>query len=339
MAANVESMAFFGATPWHGEGTKATEESRFNWEEFGTLAGIRWTAHKEPLVTVPQAQKAIDYAFGLDGSKDDCPSIEANTDQFAVVRDTDKRILGTVGPRYRICQNDEALSWFDPWLQTQTLSMHTGGSLNEGSKVWVLAQVVQDTIMEVASGDEIAKFVLFSNSFDGTTAIRVGFTPIRVVCANTLAMAHSAKVSKLLRVRHSSQTGINLDRIREIMDTANQEFTATAEQFRFLASRHVNRSDLRKYVKILLDVDMEKPEDKLPTRTVNLIGDVVKLMDDPKQTIRSISGTWWAAYNAFNQHLNYEYGRSVGGRLNNLWYGQNAEANNRALELAVEMAA
>ena len=120
------------------------------------------------------------------------------------------------------------------------------------------------------------KFILLSNSHDGTTAIRVGYTPIRVVCVNTLAFAHSHKESNLLRIRHTKSAQTNLDNVRDIMDNINAQFEATAEQFRFLASRDFNQADVRKYVKVLLNVD-KTPDDDLKTRTKNVIDDILRI--------------------------------------------------------------
>jgi hypothetical protein len=56
-----------------------------------------------------------------------------------------------------------------------------------------------------------------SHSQDGNLAVR-GFTPVRVVCANILAMAHGADVSRLLRVKHTRDVHENLGNIREVIE-------------------------------------------------------------------------------------------------------------------------
>ena len=88
--------------------------------------------------------------------------------------------------------------------------------------------------------DEIAKFALLSNGHDGKLAVHFGFTPIRVVCANTESMARSSKASKLIRIRHHRFVKNNVEKLRDIMNLADQEFEATAEQYRFLASKQIN---------------------------------------------------------------------------------------------------
>ena len=338
MPAVVETMFYVGQTPWHGEGTKIDSTKKLNISEGIINAGLDWDVSLEPLVTVKRAQAAVDYTHGELEKNYDLPTVEADVDSRAVIRNTDNSILGVVGPQYTPLQNLQAFNWFQPFLDAETCSLHTAGSLYNGKKVWVLAELNNDP-MEIVKGDEISKFILLSNSHDGSTAVRVGFTPIRVVCANTLAMAHHNSSSKLLRIRHSSQLYKNLNEVREIMNLANQEFETTAEKYKWLATRKINGADLVKYVKILLDVDPNKVNDDLPTRTVNNITRIIDLcLNGMGNKNTPAAGTYWAAYNGISEYLNHKQGRNTSNRLNNLWFGTNLAKNKQALDLAIEMA-
>jgi phage/plasmid-like protein (TIGR03299 family) len=312
MPANVETMFYTGATPWHGLGEKL--ESAPTISEAIEASGLNWEVGTKDLVT-------------KDGY--DVPA-------RATYRKSDNSILGVVGPRYVPLQNKSAFEWFQPFVDAGECSLHTGGSLSNGQKVWVLAQLNRDP-SEIVSGDEVQKFILLSNSHDGTTAIRVGYTPIRVVCVNTLAFAHSHKESNLLRIRHTRSSKTALDNVRDIMDNINAQFEATAEQYRFLASRDFNQADVQKYVKVLLGVDKKAPED-IKTRTQNILTEILATIEGPKQSMPGVRGTWWAAYNGFNEYLNYTKGRNTNNRLESLWFGQNGTDNNKALQLATEFA-
>ena len=312
MPANVETMFYTGATPWHGLGEKL--ESAPTISEAIEDSGLNWEVGTKDLVT-------------KDGY--DVPA-------RATYRKSDNSILGVVGPRYVPLQNKSAFEWFQPFVDAGECSLHTGGSLSNGQKVWVLAQLNRDP-SEIVSGDEVQKFILLSNSHDGTTAIRVGYTPIRVVCVNTLAFAHSHKESNLLRIRHTRSSKTALDNVRDIMDNINAQFEATAEQYRFLASRDFNQADVQKYVKVLLGVDKKAPED-IKTRTQNILTEILATIEGPKQSMPGVRGTWWAAYNGFNEYLNYTKGRNTNNRLESLWFGQNGTDNNKALQLATEFA-
>lgn len=316
MPANVETMMYHGKLPWHGLGTNITEEQTYDIDAAIVAAGLDWTAEKVDLVTA-----------------DDNSKVPA----FGVRRATDRRILGVVGPRYQILQNRDAFGWFKPFLDAREASLHTAGSLNEGSRVWVLSKVNRDPIV-VAQGDEVEKYILLSHSHDGTLSVRVGFTPVRVVCVNTLAMAHNATASKLIRVRHSKSIKTNLDNIRDVMNVANQEFEASAEQYRLLANRQINQNDLVKYVKKVLNITEENGE--LSVRNKNIIESVLEKCEyGMGNNNPAVSGTWWTAYNGITEYLTYERGRNNSTRLNSLWFGSNGVTNKNALELAVSLSA
>ena len=314
MSHAVEQMMFVGKTPWHGLGNVLEDNPTIS--DAMVAAGLDWEVGLKDLVTA-----------------DDNIPVNAR----ATYRKSDNSILGVVGPRYTPLQNKDAFDWFQPFIDANECSLHTAGSLHSGRKVWVLAQLNRDN-STIVKNDEVCKFALLSNSHDGTNTIRVGFTPIRVVCANTMAMAHSkTSGSKLIRIRHTRSSKINLDNVRNIMNNVNADFEATAEQFRFLASKSFNQKDVTKFVKVMLEVD-KTLDDDLKTRTKNTIDEIMALIEGPEQSMSGVKGTWWAAYNGYNSYLNYNYGRSADNRLDSLWFGVNANDNVKALKTATEFA-
>jgi len=312
MPAAVEQMMFVGATPWHGLGNKV--DADIGVEDAIVAAGLDWEVGLKDLQTV-----------------DGVP-----VSHRATYRKTDGSILGVVGPRYTPLQNKDSFDWFQPFIDAGECGIHTAGSLHSGQKVWVLAQLNRDS-SEIVPGDDVSKFILLSNSHDGTTAIRVGYTPIRVVCVNTLAMAHNNKNSQLIRIRHTRSSKNNLEQVRDIMDNINAQFEATAEQFRFLASKNFNQADIRRYVKTMLGIEGTVDGD-IKTRTRNIMDEILALVEGPKQSATNVRGTWWAAYNGYNEYLNYNKGRTEDNRLDSLWFGANANDNIKALEKAMEFA-
>lgn len=103
----------------------------------------------------------------------------------ANVRDNDDSVLGIVTDRYKLVQNSEAFAFTDALLG-ESVRYETAGSLQNGRRTWMLARLPHQYII---SGDEITPYLVFMNSHDGTGAIKVAMTPIRVVCQNTLNMA------------------------------------------------------------------------------------------------------------------------------------------------------
>lgn len=224
MAHEVESMFSVLKTPWHGLGTIVNEAP--NSAEAMRLAGLDWNVELVKL-------------FAANG-------IEV-PEMRGAQRSTDGRVLGIMTDAYKPLQNSEAFSFFDPFVEAGEASYETAGSLREGERVWVLAKLQRDPSV-IVKGDEVEKFVLLSNGHDGIMSVRVGFTPIRVVCANTLRLAHDASASNLIRVRHTARVSDNVTALREIMDMANASFEASADQYRALAKKEINAADLKSYV-------------------------------------------------------------------------------------------
>jgi phage/plasmid-like protein (TIGR03299 family) len=307
-------MAFFGALPWHRLGTALEEADLYDWPSASKKAGLDWEVELVPLVTA---------------------DTQAQVTHRAVRRTSDARVLGVVGPRYAALQNKDAFAWFQPFLDAREAALHTAGSLREGSRIWVLAKLNRDPLV-IAEGDEVEKFLLLSHGHDGSLAVRCGFTPVRVVCANTLSMAHGSDASKLIRIKHTRDVLENLANVREIMDLANAEFEVTAEQYHRLARKSINQTDLRKYVRRVLKIEDEQ---EASSRLKNLMGEIVGLAEAGRgNTLPSVRGTLWTAYNGVSEWLTYNRGRSNDNRLNSLWFGDSARANRHALAVALDMA-
>jgi phage/plasmid-like protein (TIGR03299 family) len=317
MAHQIETMFSVKETPWHGLGEVIQDAPSV--ESGIKLAGLDWAVETQPL-------------FVADGRE---------VTHRAVVRTSDESILGVVGPKWKPLQNADAFAWFQPFLDAGTAKLTTAGSLCAGRRVWVLAEIGNP--LTVVKGDEVRRFVLLSNSHDGTQSVRVGFTPIRVVCANTLAMAESKGAgSKLLRLRHTKGLKDVMAHVRDVMALANSEFEATANQYKRLAtSKVVKRDDLRDYVKrVLLLTDDPKKPGELSKKSADTFAAVLEAFDSGKGTdIKKVRGTWWNAYNAVTEFLSYSRGKTADGRLDSLWFGEGFKINEDALDVALEMAA
>jgi phage/plasmid-like protein (TIGR03299 family) len=327
MAHEIENMMYVGETPWHGLG-KAMIQPPKDVQEALEMGGLDWNVNSVPL-----------FAHLSEGLHVQAPS-------NAIVRDSDNSILGVVGPNYQPVNNAEAFRFFDPAIENGFVDIETAGSLRAGKRVWMLAKI-RDSTHDVVFGDPVSAYFLISNSHDGTLAVRVGFTSIRVVCQNTLSLAHHEGKGKLIQVRHTKNVKTALDKMQEIVDWQRNTFAATVDQFKFLASVGCNELTLRKYVETVFEKDMEtdssdsEVEGEEENKSLDKLMDkIYPLFTDGKGNSNpKVSGTLWAAYNAVTEYQTWNRGRSTDNRLNSLWFGLNKKTNERAFDVAMSMAA
>ena len=162
MSANVETMFYVREKPWHGLGTMVQEAPTS--AEALKLAGLDWTVEARDM--------------WLNGGYEPIPGYKAN------VRSSDNKVLGVVSNKYRIVQNADAFAFTDALIGGD-VRYETAGSLLDGKKIWLLAKLPDSEIC----GDKTEPYVCFSNTHDGSGAVRVCMTPVRVVCNNTLNLA------------------------------------------------------------------------------------------------------------------------------------------------------
>lgn len=305
-------------TPWHGLGKQLHNPPTT--KEAIIAAGLNWR--------VDRARCFIK----IDGIEEEVPARAT----VRVNEDGTHSVLGIVGPKYRQLQNEDAFEFFDPFVQSGLATMETAGSLSDGKRVWILAKL-KGADISIVGDDVVQKYVLLSNSHDGSSPVKLGFTPIRVVCSNTLAAAHADKLSKLLRIRHTGNVTDNLSIIQNALNVVDEKFETTIEGYRLLARKVVHKGDLEKYVTILFGENKtEGEEQKVNTKRVERVTELFET--GIGNDLKKVEGTWWAAYNGITQYLSYENGRTDDSRLNSLWFGEASAVNSQALNLALEMA-
>lgn len=352
MTTNRSQLTHFGVnrTPWQTEGksveqftdmrlamTHAGLDFQVETSEVYQAAKSIDDEYVENLLLANKPKTVADYRKLIEQAMDSCfQPVESHN---VIRRSDNQHVFGVCGNRWHPLQNVEAFDWFQPALDAGLVKLNTVGKLAQGRKIWILAELAADPT-EIVPGDEIAKYIILGNGHDGGTAIFVGFTPIRVWCANMFPMLRKS-ASHIIRLRHSSHAKVNLDKLRDVMDFANREFIATAEQYRQLTNYTINQEDLEKYVKriFLPASEQAKPLAELNTRKRNQLEEIMGLVDTGIGLQHpGIRGTWYAAFNGVNQYLNYDAARNTANRLNSLWFGQNRNVNEQALQVATEMA-
>ena len=227
MAANVESMFYVRETPWHGLGTKVLEAPAS--KDALQLAGLNWRVMQEPIYTAMEEL--------VDGYK-------------ANVRDSDRKELGVVTDRYRVIQNDEAFAFTDGLLG-EGVKYETAGSLQGGRKVWLLAHMPHEYII---SGERISPYLLFSNTHDGSGAIKVALTPIRVVCQNTLNLA-LAGAKRSWSMIHTGDIREKMQEAKDTLFLAEKYMDELGKEFEALRMKKLTDKQVMEYIEILLPIE------------------------------------------------------------------------------------
>ncbi len=316
MAHQVENMFSVKETPWHKLGVIVNEAPTA--AEAIKMAGLNWQALTQPI-------------YRKDGEE-----FKIVTTHKALVRNTDGKQLSVVGTKFEPLQNDKAFEFFNPFIESGLASFETAGSLREGRTIWILARLNKAPI-DVGSGDVVNKYLLLSNSHDGTMAIRTGFTPVRVVCANTLALTTQGNDSQLLRIRHTANLHDRLDNVQKIVNAADAKFEATAEQYRALTKKDVDQKSLEKYVEIVFGIKGMN-EQRREIAKQNAVRSIQSLFETGRgMDLKAANGTYWGLYNAVTEYLSYDKGRDESSRLNSLWFGASRIQNDIALKTALEM--
>ena len=227
MPAHIESMFYVRETPWHGLGTKVMEAP----DSEGALiaAGLNWNVIQEPIFT---------------GKNEPIRGYKAN------IRDSDRRVLGVVTDRYKVIQNHEAFAFTDELLG-QGVRYETAGSLQDGKKVWLLAHMPHEYII---SGERISPYLLFSNTHDGSGAIKVALTPIRVVCNNTLNLALSTAKRSWSMV-HTGDIRSKMQEARDTLFMAERYMDELGKEFEALRLKKLSDQKVMEYIEVLLPVE------------------------------------------------------------------------------------
>ena len=302
--------------PWHGLGVVV--ETAPTIEEAITLANLGWTVE-------PKEIKTVD-GINIPNKK-------------ALMRSDTNDCLGVVGSGYNILQNTEAFKFFEPFVENGLATLETAGSLFNGKRVFILAKIAGDD-MEVQKGDFVEKYILLSNAHDGSQAVKVGYTPIRVVCNNTLTCAETSQTSQLIRVYHKTNVSQTLQDLRETMDLVNRQFIATEEKYKELAKKQVSTADLDKYVKRVFS--KKKLEDMYNTPSEYTDEQVEKfrkkLMEHVEEVFeKELVHNRWTMYNAVNHYLNHGRSRTLESTYNSMWFGDAKRIDKKAFQLAFEI--
>ncbi len=274
MAANVETMFSVRERPWHGLGQIVTEAPTSG--DALRLAGLDWEVR----------QRSIYTSIGkVEGYK-------------ANVRDTDGQVLGVVTDRYKVVQNTEAFAFTDELLG-HGVRYETAGSLQNGRKVWLLARLPSEFMI---AGERISPYLVFSNTHDGSGAVRVAVTPIRVCCNNTLNLALQTAPRSFSMV-HTGDIRGKIQEARQTLTMADQYMERLGVELERLRRQEMTEGQVRGYIERLLPIGEDAGQ--MTARNVRKLRDdmMARYLDAPD--LKDLGDNAYRFINAVSDHATH----------------------------------
>ncbi len=315
MAHQVETMAYAGQVPWHGLGVPVSND--LTPVQMMEKAGLNWK--------VQEVETFIEYN-----------NKKMATGQKALVRETDGRILTTVGENWNPVQNETAFEFFSDFVMSGDMEMNTAGSLREGQMVWALAKVKDS--FELFGGDKVDSYLLFSNPHQYGKAIDVRFTPIRVVCNNTLSLSLDMKAEQSVKVGHRVE--FDSVEVKKALGIATEKLANYKEAAQFLGKKRFTQDSYIEYLNTVFPrtADKRTQGKGLSVETLSRNAKAAYDVLESQPGAEYAEGSWWQAFNSITYITDHVQGRNEDNRLYSSWFGGNQLRKTNALKTAIEFA-
>lgn len=307
-----EQIAYAGETPWHGIGAKL-----------------------DPTATPAEFLKAAK----LDWSIDSVP-VYAHTDQGAIeipnkrafLRSTDHKVMTLASSAWKPFQNAYVVDFMKRYCDAGGATMETVGALRDGQVVWALARINHD--FEVRKGDRVNGYILITSPHQVGQSIQVRSTTVRVVCANTMAMADRASN---LEYRQSHLSDFDVALAKESIERSHEALAAAERRCKTLDKLKINLNDAMEKVivpvfesQFIADPELmnliQGPDGRdFWTPRMNAIADSIKSAPG------AIENNGWGVLNGVTHYCDHVAGHNPSSRLYSSWLG-----DHRKKKLAVE---
>ena len=277
-----DGMAFVQRAPWHNLGVRVDGEAMTAAQAIDA-AGLSWTVSKHPVYT-------------KDGNR--YREIESRK---AIMRDDTREVFATLSNQYEVLQNTDSFDFFDSVIGTGEAAYHTAGSLFGGKKVWLLAKLNGEYKLD--NGETLESYVLLDNSHDGSTAVRMRLTPVRVVCSNTLAAATTRDAE--FSARHTKSVVTKVREARDLLGLNAMYMERFIGQCNKIADEAWNNDQM---IDLTYDILGLNPEREMGDQK-GALGIAGESMVELFHSGRGNAGkTKWDAFNAVTEYLDYVKG-------------------------------
>jgi phage/plasmid-like protein (TIGR03299 family) len=328
---NTGSYSFFSVKEkaWHGLG-KIIQHYPTSKEAI-IHAGLDYTVEKRPLFTYDTENHEGDPETELI-----IPEVEV-PGYFATVRNDNDQVLGVVGKDYEVVQNTNAFSFFDAIVGGgDGILYETAGALGNGERIFITAKLPD--YIRVGNNDVIEKYIFLTTSHDGSGSITAAFTPIRIVCQNTLNAALRSS-SNTIRIRHTANAKKRLEEAHKVLGLSNKMTEQLEGIFNQWAKVRISDSEVKKLIQMAMSPNKETlsnlmagKDDELSTLYKNTVEDVFAYaMTSESQQMETTKGTVFGAYNAVTGYFqNVRNYKDDEAKVKSLLMGGTAQLRNQS---------
>jgi phage/plasmid-like protein (TIGR03299 family) len=312
------SFAARGEKAWHGLGQYVQEAMTA--EQAIQLGGLDYTVEKRPLF-VPSTEE---------GAFVEVPG------HFSTVRTDTNQPLGVVKGRYSIIQNKDAFGFFDSIVDRGEAIFETAGVLGKGERIFITAKLPDDMLVR---GEKVEKYIVLTNSHDGTTTIIAGFTNVRVVCNNTLTAALKNLDNKV-SIPHTAAAESKLKQASQVMGIASSYMNEVNQIFENMTHKKLSDLEIKNYIEQAMRNDSPATKDaEISSRLKNTVDEIFSfaVCHDTQKT-EAAYRTLWGAYNAISGYYTHVKGyNDAGTRMKDMMYGTAESKMSKSFDLAVSM--
>lgn len=256
-----------------------------------------------------------------------------------------RRVLGVTHPGFTPLQNREGIEIFDSIFGKGKGVYHTGGYLGNGEVVWALARLPKN--LEVAKKDAVNTYALFTNSHNGSIAIDIRLTTVRVVCQNTLSLALKKKAKTVFKHSHQGNYSDLKTQMEEFFEDTLKAADHVGETFMAMLHRGFDDDEIKAYVEGLFPIPSKRPGvDQNPRaaalyaarvrKVISIREKILELAQNGRGTeIEGVKGSLWGAFNAVLEYVDH-YAETRSDRLAYAMLGTGASLKREAFDRVVD---
>jgi len=333
-----------GEKAWHGLGQIISKYPTS--AEAIKYAGLNYEVEKRPLFTYDTVNNNLNSNHNSSNQNSKTgfiiPEIEV-PDFYATIRSDTEQVLGVVGNDYEIVQNVNAFSFFDAIVESRKgILYETAGAL--GERIFITAKLPD--YIKVGRDDLIWQYLFLTTSHDGSGSITIAFTPVRIVCQNTLnaAMKNS---SNSIKIRHTASAVEKLKGAQQILGRS----MLLAVELEAVYNRWARVKIADREVKRLIQMAMapnkevlqsleEGRQEELSATYNNTVSSVLEYaLTSPSQQEVTTKGTLFGTYNAVTGYFqNVRNYKDDEAKFKSIMYGAGLQKSQAAFDLCSSFA-